>query len=219
MELLLAAGLALLLGVLLLGLRVALLRGAGEHRPGKRGRVSLLVVAGSGGHTTEVLRLLSALSTSYYPVHYVLAETDRMSEEKIRTFEASKDKTSADAGECHQYTIQRIPRSREVRQSWSSSLLSTLRSCAYSLPVTYRLMPDVILCNGPGTCIPICFSAILLGILGIKKILIIYVESICRVESLSLSGKILYYVADHFIVQWPLLKDKYPNSVYLGRIV
>ncbi|XP_040262544.1 UDP-N-acetylglucosamine transferase subunit ALG14 homolog isoform X2 [Bufo bufo] len=173
MEWLLPAGIGCLLTVLVL--RVALvLRGSGEHKPGKKGHVSLLVVAGSGGHTTEVLRLLSGLSKSYYPTHYVLAETDKMSEEKIHSFETSKNETSED---------------------------------------------PLILCNGPGTCIPVCFSALLLGVLGIKKIIIVYVESLCRVETLSLSGKILYHVADHFIIQWPLLKDKYPNAIYMGRIV
>ncbi|KAM4021472.1 UDP-N-acetylglucosamine transferase subunit ALG14 [Anomaloglossus baeobatrachus] len=214
MEWLWSVGIGFLLTVL--ALRITLvLRDPGDHKPGKKGHVSLLVVAGSGGHTTEILRLLSCLSTSYYPTHYVLAETDKMSEEKIHSFETSKEKTSTDP----KYTIHRIPRSREVRQSWSSSFLTTLQSLVYSLPLTFQLKPDVILCNGPGTCIPVCFSALLLGILGIKKILIIYVESLCRVESLSLSGRILYYVADHFIVQWPLLKDKYPKSTYLGRIV
>lgn len=76
-----------------------------------------------------------------------------------------------------------------------------------------------VLCNGPGTCVPICVSALLLGILGIKKVIIVYVESICRVETLSLSGKILFHLCDCFIVQWPTLKEKYPKSVYLGRIV
>ncbi|XP_066453482.1 UDP-N-acetylglucosamine transferase subunit ALG14 [Eleutherodactylus coqui] len=216
MDWLLPLVLGALLAVLVLGLRLALvLRASEDHQPGRKGHVSLLVVAGSGGHTTEILRLLSCLSKCYYPTHYVLAETDKMSEEKIHLYEASKDKTSAEP----KYTIHRIPRSREVRQSWSSSLLTTLQSLFYSLPLMFRLKPDVILCNGPGTCIPVCFSALLLGILGIKKILIVYVESLCRVESLSLSGRILYYVADQFIVQWPVLKDKYPNAIYLGRIV
>lgn len=76
-----------------------------------------------------------------------------------------------------------------------------------------------ILCNGPGTCVPVCISALLLRLLGIKRAIIVYVESICRVETLSLSGKILYYFSDYFIVQWPDLKEKYPKSVYLGRIV
>lgn len=44
-------------------------------------------------------------------------------------------------------------------------------------------------------------------------------ESICRVETLSLSGHILLHLSDYFIVQWPTLKEKYPKTVYLGRIV
>ena len=38
-------------------------------------------------------------------------------------------------------------------------------------------------------------------------------------EHLSLYGKILFHLSDYFIVQWPTLKEKYPKSVYLGRIV
>ncbi|KAJ8305923.1 hypothetical protein KUTeg_016468 [Tegillarca granosa] len=53
-----------------------------------------------------------------------------------------------------------------------------------------------VLCNGPGTCIPVCLIAFLFKILKIFHTRIIYVESICRVETLSLSGKILYHIAD-----------------------
>ncbi|XP_018767735.2 UDP-N-acetylglucosamine transferase subunit ALG14 homolog isoform X1 [Serinus canaria] len=219
----------------------------------RRGRrtppFSLLVVAGSGGHTTEILRLLSCLSESYSPRHYVLADSDKMSEAKIRSFEQKRAETFSES----QFSLDRIPRSREVRQSWTSSVLTTLYSILYSLPLTYKRKPDLsdlqvfsteewgalpeqrrpgsvlqvlqeaapclILCNGPGTCVPVCLSAFLLGLLRIKRTIIVYVESICRVETLSLSGKILYYFSDYFIVQWPDLKKKYPKSVYLGRIV
>ncbi|XP_030615746.1 UDP-N-acetylglucosamine transferase subunit ALG14 homolog isoform X2 [Delphinapterus leucas] len=139
-----------------------------------RRSLSLLVVAGSGGHTTEILRLLENLSDAYSPRHYIIADTDEMSAHKINSFEGNR--------------ADRNPRA-------------------------------MVLCNGPGTCVPICISALLLGILGIKKVIIVYVESICRVEHLSLSGKILFHLSDYFIVQWPTLKEKYPKSVYLGRIV
>ncbi|KAH1166427.1 UDP-N-acetylglucosamine transferase subunit ALG14 homolog isoform X2 [Mauremys mutica] len=177
--------------------------------------LSLLVVAGSGGHTTEILRLLSSLSQSYSPRHYIFADSDKMSEDKIRTFEQKRAETFSNS----QFTLNRIPRCREVCQSWSSSVLTTLYSILYSFPLTFRLKPDLILCNGPGTCVPVCISALLLEILALKKVIIVYVESICRVETLSLSGKILYYFSDYFIVQWPALKEKYPKSIYLGRIV
>ncbi|RXN01170.1 UDP-N-acetylglucosamine transferase subunit ALG14-like [Acipenser ruthenus] len=175
MGLILAAIVGLLITFFICTVRLFLvLRKDAEHKPGKKGAVSVLVVAGSGGHTTEILRLMESLSRSYSPRHYVIADTDKMSEDKIRTLENShKEKDT-------------------TRQ---------------------------VLCNGPGTCVPLCASALLLGILGVKKVLIIYVESICRVETLSLSGKLLYHLSDYFFVQWSALKEKYPKSTYLGRIV
>ncbi|XP_067394527.1 UDP-N-acetylglucosamine transferase subunit ALG14 isoform X1 [Emydura macquarii macquarii] len=206
-------GAAALLLLLLATARLLLAR-RNSSRP-RTAPLSLLVVAGSGGHTTEILRLLSSLSQSYSPRHYVFADTDKMSEDKICSFEQKRAETFSNS----QFTLNRIPRCREVRQSWSSSVLTTVYSILYSFPLTFRLKPDLILCNGPGTCVPVCLSALFLGILALKKVIIVYVESICRVETLSLSGKILYYFSDYFIVQWPALKEKYPKSVYLGRIV
>ncbi|XP_023380207.1 UDP-N-acetylglucosamine transferase subunit ALG14 isoform X1 [Pteropus medius] len=239
-----------------------------------RESLSLMVVAGSGGHTTEILRLLEYLSNAYSPRHYVIADTDEMSAQKISSFELDRADRDPSTRSCERdgimlqdthvlqdihvelhekkglngnlvsrrvslagyqfpkYYIHRIPRSREVQQSWLSTVLSTLYSMWLSFPLTYRVKPDLaslgvdltgqkkkVLCNGPGTCVPICVSALLLGILGIKKVIIVYVESICRVEHLSLSGKILFHLSDYFIVQWLTLKEKYPKSVYLGRIV
>lgn len=81
-----------------------------------------------------------------------------------------------------------------------------------------NIRPDLIICNGPGTCVPICYSAWLLRILRIKSVKIIFVESFCRVKSLSLSGKLLYPIVDKFIVQWIGLSDKYSKAEYVGII-
>ncbi|KAM6900117.1 UDP-N-acetylglucosamine transferase subunit ALG14 [Xenentodon cancila] len=186
-----------------------------DRRPGAAGPVSVLVVAGSGGHTMEILRLLGAMSATYTPRHYIIADTDHMSEEKICSFERQKQPSESKS----QFSICRIPRSREVHQSWTSSVVSTLNSFWYCLPLVLRLKPDMVLCNGPGTCVPPCVVALLLGIVGVKKVLIVYVESICRVQTLSLTGRILYPLADYFFVQWAALRDRYPKSVFLGRIV
>ncbi|MGH0158797.1 UNVERIFIED_CONTAM: hypothetical protein FKN15_065621, partial [Acipenser sinensis] len=87
-----------------------------------------------------ILRLVASLSRSYSPRHYVIADTDKMSEDKIRTLENShKEKDTT-----RQFTIQRIPRSREVQQSWSSSVLTTLYSLLYSLPLVFKLKPDLV---------------------------------------------------------------------------
>ncbi|XP_054622392.1 UDP-N-acetylglucosamine transferase subunit ALG14 homolog [Dunckerocampus dactyliophorus] len=184
-----------------------------NFKPESKGRITVLVVAGSGGHTTEMLRLMETLSAAFSPRLYVLADTDRMSEEKVCSFERSKDCSDP------QYAIHRIPRSREVHQSWSSSVISTLNALGYSLPLVFRLRPDMVLCNGPGTCVPLCMAGLLLGVAGMKKVLIVYVESVCRVETMSLTGKILYRMSDYFFVQWASLRDRYPKSIFLGRIV
>uniref|UniRef100_A0AAZ3P3V9 UDP-N-acetylglucosamine transferase subunit ALG14 n=1 Tax=Oncorhynchus tshawytscha TaxID=74940 RepID=A0AAZ3P3V9_ONCTS len=90
------------------------------------------------------------------------------------------------------FTIQSIPRSLEVCQSWSSSVVTTLNALLYSFSLVFR--PDMVLCNSSGTCVPLCDAGV---ILGLKMVLIVYVESICRVESLSLCGKILYPLRLH----------------------
>lgn len=191
------------------------LKDGSKCRPGTRGPVAVLVVAGSGGHTSEILRLMECLSPAYAPRHYVIADSDRMSQEKIFAFETSRQQSNSEP----QFTISQIPRSREVHQSWSSTVVSTVNALRYSLPLVFRLRPDMVLCNGPGTCVPLCVAGLLLGILGMKKVLIVYVESICRVQTLSLTGKILYPISDYFFVQWSTLRDKYPKSLFLGRIV
>lgn len=44
--------------------------------------------------------------------------------------------------------------------------------------------------------------------MGLLPVRVVFVESLCRVQSLSLTGRILYYLADRFVVQWPGLVDR-----------
>ncbi|XP_060248796.1 UDP-N-acetylglucosamine transferase subunit ALG14 homolog isoform X2 [Meriones unguiculatus] len=62
-----------------------------------RESLRVLIVAGSGGHTTEILRLVGSLSRAYSPRYYVIAESDEMSAKKIHSFErarAERDSTN-----------------------------------------------------------------------------------------------------------------------------
>lgn len=47
---------------------------------------------------------------------------------------------------------------------------------------------------------------------------VVFCESFARVKSLSLTGKLLYYIADEFVIHWPQLQDKYPKTRHLGVI-
>jgi beta-1,4-N-acetylglucosaminyltransferase len=108
-----------------------------------------------------------------------------------------------------------------VGQSWITSFFSTLLACVVAVPAVFRLKPDLVLCNGPGTCIPVCAIAFLYKMLGVNSCWIVYVESICRVETLSLSAKLLYWfhIANEVFVQWPELQEKYPRTKYIGLLV
>ena len=67
-----------------------------------------------------------------------------------------------------------------------------------------------------GTCVAICYAAFLLRFLGLSDSHIVFVESVCRVQKLSLTGRLLYPIADKFLVQWPQLLQKCPRAEYLG---
>ncbi|XP_027828048.1 UDP-N-acetylglucosamine transferase subunit ALG14 homolog isoform X2 [Ovis aries] len=128
------------LALLLLAVRLWVV--LSPRAPVPRRSLSLLVVAGSGGHTTEILRLLENLSNAYSPRHYIVADTDEMSTHKINSFEQIRADRNPSAT-FPEYYVHRIPRSREVQQSWLSSVLTTLYSMWLSFPLTYRVKPDL----------------------------------------------------------------------------
>ncbi|CAG7886937.1 unnamed protein product [Brassica rapa] len=179
-----------------------------------------LIVLGSGGHTAEMLSLLSVLRMDRFtPRFYIAAATDHMSLHKARSFEHSlADKPVAKEASL-QYT--QIYRSREVGQSYVTSVWTTILATVHALWLMIRIRPQVILCNGPGTCIPLCVIAFLFKVVGIRWSSIFYVESVARVQKLSLSGLLLYKlrIADQFFVQWPQLQKNYPRAHYVGCLM
>ena len=71
--------------------------------------------------------------------------------------------------------------------------------------------PKVILTTGSGSCILFfCFGKIF----GSKCI---FVESIARIQTLSLSARLARFITPHVYVQWPSLADKYKLK-YAGKI-
>lgn len=171
--------------------------------------VKTIIILGSGGHTAEMIRILKYLSfENYSPRIYVHADTDVMSIEKVKDLE----KNNTD------YKIKQIHRSREIHQPYYKSVYSTIHATLQSIPILWRECPDLLLCNGPGTCVPMCIITFLFKVFCVKQTTIIFVESFCRVKTLSLSGKILYYIADYIFVQWPYLnKLMYKKILYIYK--
>jgi beta-1,4-N-acetylglucosaminyltransferase len=179
-----------------------------------------MIILGSGGHTTEMLEIVQCLNImNYEPRVYVLVEQDSNSCLKTIDVESRKGQELGDASR-QNYSFVTIPRSRRVKQSYITSVFTTLYSIVCCIPVLFRHQPDLILANGPGVCVPICFLAFLSKVLLINRgCRIVFVESFCRVKTLSLSGKILYWFTDLFVVQWPDLKAQDQTTLeHFGRL-
>ncbi|XP_066144420.1 UDP-N-acetylglucosamine transferase subunit ALG14 [Euwallacea fornicatus] len=211
------------LGLLIVALVVAriaylihkITTGYSRYAPKRQKSCSTVICIGSGGHTTEMLRLIENLHfNNYTPRYYVIAKSDVTSLSKVTDFEeARKSSLNKD------YFILNVPRSRSVGQSYITSIFTTIYSILYILPVSFKLRPDLILCNGPGTCIPICILSFFLKCCFICETRIMFIESFCRTQTFSLTGKILMYIADNFIVQWPSLKAKLKRAEYIGQLM
>ncbi len=196
-----------------------------------------MVVLGSGGHTAEMFALLRAMSPRRYaPRHYVIADTDTTSRVKAEHHEAAVGESLAESSDvdddelsiASEYSVGTIPRAREVGQGWIHSFFTTVRAAVHAAAVVFRERPHVLLCNGPGTCVPVVAWAFVARTLrpvtwfvGVgSRPAIVYVESAARTKTMSLTGRILYTtrLADEVFVQWEGLARRYPRAKFAGRV-
>lgn len=73
-----------------------------------------------------------------------------------------------------------------------------------------KFKPDVIVTTGAHTCVAMCYIAKLFR----KKV--IYIESFANIETKTLTGRLIYPIADKFIVQWESMLKLYPKAICLG---
>jgi len=75
-----------------------------------------------------------------------------------------------------------------------------------------REKPEFLVTTGALIAFPFCLYGKLLG----TKV--IYIESFARVSDRSLTGRLVYPIADLFLVQWESLLELYPKAKYVGGI-
>ncbi len=81
-----------------------------------------------------------------------------------------------------------------------------------AIRILRRERPQVIISAGPGCIVPF---AIIGRVLGCK---VIYIETASAVYQPTLTGRIMYYLADLFIYQWVYLRRFFPKGIYGGLI-
>jgi beta-1,4-N-acetylglucosaminyltransferase len=86
-----------------------------------------------------------------------------------------------------------------------------------NLRLAWRLLrdrrPDLVLTTGSGVAVPFLWIAHLRGIPAV------FVESITRINELSLTARLVRPFATKMLVQWPELVERYPGVEHHGRIV
>jgi len=158
--------------------------------------MKLLIVFGEGGHTKQLLNLVSLWGESY-EYAYLMTAQDRIAATHLPI-----------PGPTYH-----VIRPRNKRDKLPLAAVKTLIAVGQSLIVLMRARPQAIISAGPAIAVPVSVVGKLLG----KKI--IFIESASRVSRLSLTGRIMYHWADLFFVQWPLLQKSYPKAIYAGRLV
>lgn len=89
-----------------------------------------------------------------------------------------------------------------------------LHTLFWALYILLLEKPDAIVSLGAEIAIPFFYLGKFL------RIKTIFIESWCRVENLSKTGKLIYPVADAFYVQWPQLLNRCgPKAQYKGAVI
>lgn len=151
----------------------------------------VMFVCSSGGHLTEMLKLESL----FKEYKYLLVT------EKTKTTESLKEN----------YKVKYLKYGS--RYYLFKYIFVVLFNVLKSIGLLIFFNPKVVVTTGAHTGGIVCFIAKLL----FKKV--IYIESMAKVNSLSVTGKVMYIVADKFYVQWEELEKKYKKAEYIGRMI
>ena len=152
----------------------------------------VLFISSTGGHLSELMELKPLFSK--YDYHIITEKTDTT----IKLKDKYKSKIN--------YLVY------GARNYMFSYLFKFSYNIIKSLILYAKIRPDVIVTTGAHTAVPMCY----IGKFFKKKI--IFIETFARVNSTSMSGRMINKIADVFIVQHPEMEKVYENAVYKGAL-
>ena len=161
-------------------------------RKNRRGDiVKICLECGEGGHLDEMLSLIKAFEGHELFFVVVKAET-------------TKD-------------LKKVAEVYYLRDRVGPKLIHVLINMILITPFCLKILliekPNVIVSTGGDATLPLSYIGKLL------RIKIIYMESLARVNDLSGTGKLIYPIADQFLVQWEGLLKRYKKAKYWGKVI
>lgn len=152
----------------------------------------VLFIASTGGHLNELMQLSPMFNNYNY---YIITE---------------KTKSNISLREKYQRRISFL-----VYGTKDKKLIYPFKfiyNCLKSLVLYIKIRPKYIITTGTHTAVPICYIGKLFG----SKI--IFIETFANSSTKTLSGKLVYPIANLFIVQWENMLKLYPKAIYGGWI-
>jgi UDP-N-acetylglucosamine:LPS N-acetylglucosamine transferase len=169
----------------------------GKSYSGIAPRKKILVTLAGGGYLWEVNSLLKSL------------------EMRVECCYATGDDTIIPS----KFRDKEVYLLKTINSIQKSGYLGTFARLIYAIGQALWVMgeskPDAVVCLGTSLAVPLSLSAKIFG----KKA--IFIESITRVHSPSLTGRILaaLRLVDRHYVQWPEATAMYKRAVYKGTVL
>lgn len=152
----------------------------------------VLFISSTGGHLAEMLQLKDMFNKCDYRI--ITEKTDS----NLKLKKHYKNRIN--------YLIY------GTKDHMLSYPFKLLANCFKSLYFYLKFHPDYIITTGAHTAGPMCCIA---KIFGSR---VIYIETFANLNTKTITGTLLYFIADKFIVQWESMKKLYPNSEVGGWI-
>ena len=150
----------------------------------------VLFIASTGGHLNELMQLKTLFKK--YDYHIVTENT------KV---DKSLKKKYGGKMSFLIYGTKKYP---------ISYIFKFIANSFISLYYFFKYQPEVIVTTGTHTAVPMCYIA---KIFGSK---VIFIETFANRTSGTVAGKLVYPIADTFVVQWEEMHKIYPKSVCWG---
>lgn len=151
----------------------------------------VLFISSTGGHLSELLQL-EPLFKKYDS--YIITEKTKSNMGLYKKYKNVKYLVYGTRHNMFTYIFKFL---------WNS-----LKSLYYYLSIC----PDVIITTGTHTAVPMCYIGRLFG----SKV--IFIETFANSKTKTLAGKLVYPIANTFIVQWESMLKLYPKAIYGGWI-
>lgn len=152
----------------------------------------VLFISSTGGHLNELMQL-SPLFDKYN--YYIITEKDKATE-SLKT----------------KYNKKISYLKYGSRKKFFTYPFIFIFNCFKSFYYYIKIRPKYIVTTGTHTAVPMCYLGKLFG----SKI--IFIETFANIDTKTLSGKLVYPIANLFIVQWEEMIKLYPKAIYGGSI-